>query len=285
MPNPTARPGSLVEPLEPRRLLSFTPFISTVASPLLIGTIPVSSTPQQGVILHEQAGVQFTASVGTFLSAPATNLQASIAWGDGTTSTGAVKPLARVSLAQVRYEVDGTHTYQKPGSFLIKVAVYQPGPTPTSTVRLVTSFFSRALIVGKNVKLDGTLTGKYTLAPTAVTVGAGYVFDGAGTAGDLGIVTAHAFVTTPPFNTTGRATGTLTLTQTGPFANALLNSVTLSLLGPPQASSDGFPATLSYKVISGTGMFAGDTGAGTLAATLNPDGTFTFVLTSISPVV
>jgi hypothetical protein len=288
---------SFVEALESRRLLSFTPFISLGASPSLIGTVPVGTSSSQGVTLQEKAGVQFTASVGTFLTTePQSKLVASIAWGDGTTSKGLIKALPNAGIVPL-YEVDGTHTYKNPGTYVIKVLVVEPAPTPTasttigSPIKLIASWYSRAIVAGKNVLLDGTVQGTYSLAPTAFTLGAGYVFNGSGTAGDLGNVNARGFVIVPgiyPDNTTvtGRAFGTLTLTQVSPLANAVVNSVTLSLIGPPQAATDGFPSTLSYRITSGTGTFAGATGTGTIAVTLNKaDGTFTFVLTSITPVV
>jgi len=288
---------SVVEPLESRRLLSITPILSVGVSPALIGSVPVSTSPTQGVTLHEKAGVSFTAGVGTFTTAaPAEKLIASIAWGDGTTSKGVIVPLPNAGIVPL-YEVDGTHTYQKAGNFLIKVTVVQPGPTPMlptsvgSPIKLIASWYSHAIVVGKNVLLDGTIKGTYSLAPTAFTLGAGYVFNGTGTAGDLGNVNAHGVVFIPAVSPTaasitgGRAFGTLTLTQVGPQASAVVNSVTLSLVGPPQAVTDGFPSTLTYKITGGSGLYAGATGTGTIAATLNSDGTFSFVLTSVTPVV
>jgi hypothetical protein len=196
-----------------------------------------------------------------------------------------LKPVGVVGLDEIRFEVDGTHTYATPGSFAIRVTVIQPGPTPMSPVRLIAVLRDRALVTAaaKNVLLDGTINGKYSLAPTAVSIGAGYVFNGTGTAGDLGAVSAHAFVTIPAFIAPGHATGTMTLTQVGPMANALLNSVTLALTGPPQPASAGFPATLNFTITGGTGQFAGATGAGTIAVTLNSDMTFSFAITSVTP--
>jgi hypothetical protein len=75
--------------------------------------------------------------------------------------------------------------------------------------------------------------------------------------------------------------GTLTLTQTSPSASPVLNSVTLKLIGPIQAGPGTFPTTLTYTIASGTGAFAGATGSGTIAVTLNSDMTFTFVITSL----
>jgi len=295
-----ARSNSFVEVLESRRLLSVTPILVGLPTPLGGTSTPVTVAPVGGLILHEKAGVQFTASLGTFVTiAPATNLHAGISWGDGTSSQGTLKAVGIVGVDEIRFEVDGTHTYANRGAFRIRVTVTQPGPTPTSLVRLVAVLRDRALVTApaKNVLLDGTISGKYLLAPTAAILGGGYVFNGTGTAGDLGAVTARGLVTllgaitspvpvaAPALVTTEQAVGTLTLTQTGPSASAVLNSVTLALTGPAQPAAAGFPATLSFTITGGTGAFAGATGVGTIAATLNSDGTFTFVLTSLVPAV
>jgi hypothetical protein len=281
-----ARSSKLIEALEPRQLLSVAPMlVGAIGSPI-ISTGPVTVAPSQGLTLHEKAGALFTANLGNFVTiAPANRLRASISWGDGTASVGTLKPIGVVGLDEVRLEVDGTHTYAKPGSFPIKVTVVQPGPTPTSLVRLVAMLHDKAIVTAaaKNVSLDGAIAGKYSLAPTSITLGAGYVFNGSGTAGDLGAVSAHGLVTIPVLSATPpHATGTITLTHTGPSASAVLNSVTLAVTGPAQAASAGFPGTLTFTITGGTGAFAGATGAGTIAVTLNNDLTFTFVITSLS---
>src|SRR6185437_6122748 len=122
----------------------------------------VAVAPSQGLTLHEKAGVPFKANLGNFVTiAPATRLRASISWGDGTASVGTLKPIGVVGIDQVRFEVDGTHTYVMSGSFPIKVTVVQPGPTPTSLVRLVATLRDRAIVTApaKNVSLDGTISG------------------------------------------------------------------------------------------------------------------------------
>src|SRR6476660_1384535 len=108
MRRPTRTPGSFIETLESRRLLSTTPLISPVASPSLIGTLPIVTNTNQGVTLHEKAGVPFTASVGTFTtSEPQASLVATIAWGDGTRSRskGVIKALPNAGIVPL-YEVD-----------------------------------------------------------------------------------------------------------------------------------------------------------------------------------
>ena len=210
--------GSVIEVLESRRLLSASP-VAGVATPALFIVGPVVPPTSTTIILHERAGVAFTASLGTFVTiAPATNLQASITWGDGTSSAGTLTPLGVVGLDEVKFEVDGTHTYRKAGRFPIQVTVVQPGPTPTTLVRLIATLHDRALVTEATTLLNGTISGTYSLAPTSVELGGGYVFNGTGTAGDLGAVSAHGLVTLPSLvaTATGQATGTLTLTQTRP---------------------------------------------------------------------
>lgn len=282
-----------IEPLEGRRLLSVSPLLAHVA-PSITPT-PISVSMGQGVTLHEKAGVSFTASVGTFVTlAPGTNLHAYIRWGDGTASQGVVKADGVIGLDQIQFEVDGIHTYRQGGTFPILVTVYQSGPPGSLVpVRLITTIKSTAIVAARNVALDGTITGKYSLAPVAAIYGGGYVFNGTGTAGDLGAVSAHGLVLLgPPGSpvpvaspTPLGASGTLTLTSTGPSASAVLNSVTLSLTAPVATGSttSTFPATLHYTITGGTGRFARATGTGTIAVTLNPDMTFSFVITSDVP--
>ena len=260
---------------------------------VLLGTIhsraivsPAASTG--GVTLYDTAGVPFTASVGTFITiAPATNLKASITWGDGTSSDGALKAIGVVGIDEIKFEVDGAHTYAGAGTYPIHVVVIQPGPTPTSPDRLIATIDSTAIVSRGTLKLDGTIKGTYTLAPTAADIGAMYIFTGSGMAGDMGPVGAEGRVTLPGFITTGQATGTLTLTSAAltPVAG-IPGSVTLTLTGPPEPGFGPFPSMLSYVITGGTGRFAGATGSGTIAVTLDSpavDNGFTFVITSAPP--
>ena len=90
--SPQPRRLPLIEPLEDRRLLSVSPLIVGASPAITLGPTPVTVPMGQGVTLHEQAGVSFTASVGTFVTlAPGTNLHAFIRWGDGTSSQGTLK--------------------------------------------------------------------------------------------------------------------------------------------------------------------------------------------------
>ena len=235
-----------------------------------------------GVTINEAPGVAFTTSVGTFITiAPGTNLHASINWGDGSSSTGTLKSDGVIGLDEIQFEVDGTHTYARVGTYPIVVVVTQSGPPGSATpIRLITTIDSTAIVAASSsVNLNGTITGTFIPAPTAADIGAVYVFNGTGTTGDLGAVTAHATVTVPGFVATGHATGTLTLTRVTSSA-AGAGTVTLALTGPTQAGFGSVPSTLSYVITGGTGVDAGATGSGTIAVTLGPGTAFTFVITS-----
>jgi hypothetical protein len=295
-----------VEPLEGRTLLSaalahpdpsanWHARATAVARPAII-VLPVALAPT-GVTLHEVAGVPFTAPVGSFTAATnATGLHAAIMWGDGTPASDgkivAASPTS--STATTRYSVVGTHIYASAGTFPITAVVTQSLGPPGSAapVRLVAVIHSSAIVTPakSNVKLDGTITGTYSLAPTSVLLGALYLFNGTGPAGDMGPVQATGRVQLPPpilttpqiLTSTGRfATGTLTLTSisASPLPGG---SVTLQLISPsPVASSGPFPKVLNYTVTGGTGAFAGATGSGTIDVALDPTGLkFTFTIHS-----
>ena len=272
------------EPLEDRQLLS------TVAA-VTAGISPVSGVgPTTGIVLHESRGVSFTASLGMFITpAPGTGLQANISWGDDSSSKGVIKPVAPVGIDQIEFEVDGTHAYTQVGTFPIHVVVYKPGPTPTSEVKLIATLNDTAIVTNGNINLTGKITGHYTAAPTAADLGALYLFTGTGSVADMGPVAAKGSLNLPGFMSVGHAMGTLTLTtisatpgSTSPVAGG---SVTLKLTGPAEAGLGPIPSTLDYTVIGGTGKFAGATGSGSIAVTLGTGGSFTFLLTTIVPVV
>ena len=101
------------------------------------GTADVISS-DGAVTLSRSAGVPFTANVGTFSSNLSDQLMtATIDWGDGTTSVGKILALPVASpVAGGRFEVVGSHTYAKTGSYAVNVTVAAspvvdpPTPTP-----------------------------------------------------------------------------------------------------------------------------------------------------------
>jgi hypothetical protein len=255
---------------------------------LLLGTIKskaiVAGDSSGGVTLHEKAGTSFTASVGTFqFPAPGNGLAANISWGDGTTSKGTLVPSGIIGVDVIKYEVDGTHTYAKPGTYAITVTVTRSLGPPGSLapVQLITTINSTADVSAtSSLSLNGTISGTYKLAPVLADIGATYVFTGTGAAGAVGPVALSGSVHLPGFIATGKASGTLTLDDISASA-VKSGSVTLSVTGPTEAGFGPFPGTLSYVITGGTGAFAGATGSGTIAVTLDSAGqTFTFKILS-----
>ena len=103
--------GSFIEMLESRQLLSAAPLQSAVAVAPLLVVGPISAPTGANGTLHEQAGVPFTASLGTFVTlAPAKNLQAAINWGDGTASEGTLIPSGVVGLDELQIR-SGRHAH------------------------------------------------------------------------------------------------------------------------------------------------------------------------------
>ena len=257
------------------------PTSNTVA----LGSIKSSAIAAQanssgGVTIDEVPGVAFTTSVGTFTTlAPGTHLHASINWGDGSTSVGTLKSVSVIGLDEIEFEVDGTHTYAAPGTYPIQVSVTKTF-APATVVQVVANIDSTAVVAAPSpVNLNGTITGTFIPAPTAAAVGATYVFNGTGTTGDLGAVSAHATITIPGLVATTHATGTLTLSRVT-TSSAGAGTVTLALSGPMQSGSSTVPSTLNYTITGGTGVDSGATGSGTIAVTLGPGSAFTFGLTS-----
>jgi hypothetical protein len=265
-----------LERLEDRRLLS--------------GTTPTPG-PTPGVVLHELPMVNFTADLGDFVSiAPGDRLSASINWGDGITSTGLIKADGVVGLDEIKYEVDGNHTYQKAATYPITATVFERGPTGTTYVLLLETFNDTAIVARGNTVLNGSVSGTYVAAPipaaspTSILIGGEYIFTGTGTAGVLGPVSAKGDLILPgPISAAavGRATGTLTLTSIG-TTPAASGSVTLALTGPIEKPGV-IPTTLNYVITGGTGAFAGASGIGTISVVLGSGNTFKFDITSLLP--
>jgi hypothetical protein len=253
---------------------------------LLSTTLPVLPAPGGGgLVFHETPGQQFTADLGTFTSiAPGTSLKASINWGDGTTSAGTIKADHVNGLDTVVFEVDGTHTYAADGNYAITATVTRPGPTPTTLIALIATLHDTAVVSTGNISLNGKITGTYSLAPVNPVLGYTTVFNGTGTAGALGGVSAHGTVFVPVGEFHGQATGSLTLTSVS--ANPVdSGSVTLTLSGPAETAVGpiGVPPTMSYVISSGTGIYADATGSGVIEIKLGTNGRsngFTFTIVS-----
>ena len=274
-----------VQSLEDRRLFSVG---------LSVGPTAVSVTPPV-TVLRETTNAAFTADLGSFTyPAPGTSLSATVSWGDGTTSTGVIKSDGVVGIDEIKFEVDGSHTYTHAGDFPILATVFTPGVTSSGVDHVVTTLHDLAIVTAAttNTPLDGTVSGTYSiLPPTTLGSGAEYLFSGTGTAGVLGPVSATGKVDlSASLNTsataTGLATGTLTLTSAG-TATAAGGSVTLKLTATLPTKPGAFPSLFTYVITSGTGIYAHAAGTGTIAVTLGSStvaNSFEFVIKSSSTV-
>ena len=245
--------------------------LTTIKSTAIVAARPANSSG--GVTINEIAGKKFSANVGSFMYiAPGTGLSATINWGDGNSSAGTLVPSGVVGIDVIKYNVKGTHTYANPGTYPITVTVTHSFPLGGSAIQLVATIHSTSVV---SLPLTGTIKGTYTIPPLMnPEAGQTYVFNGSGTAGALGAVTATGSVHLPGFIANGKAAGTLTLSNS-------LGSVTLTLTGPTQAGFGAFPSTLSFVISSATGAYANDTDAGTIKVTLQQSATgntFKFVL-------
>jgi hypothetical protein len=95
------------------------------------GDVPPQATkPQQvrGSSLTAHARVAFSGPVATVTDedTPAAALSATVNWGDGSTSVGVLTGKGG------RYTVTGRHTYQRVGTYTVKVTVSDPGPLTTA---------------------------------------------------------------------------------------------------------------------------------------------------------
>jgi hypothetical protein len=245
-------PGSGIE--VPTRVLT------TIKSKAIVAARPANSSG--GVSINEVAGKKFTANVGSFMYiAPGTGLSATINWGDGKISSGKLSAAGIVGIDVIKYNIAGTHTYAMPGIYPITVTVTRSFPLAGSAIQLITTIHSTASV---SLPLAGTITGTYTIPPLLnPDAGVTYIFNGSGNAGALGAVTATGSVRLPGFIASGKATGTLTLSNSQ-------GSVSLQLTGPMQAGFGAFPSTLNFVITSATGAYANDGDAGAIKVTLQP---------------
>ncbi len=106
---------------------------------------PVPNSPG-GVTIQEEVGKTFTADLGTFITlAPATNLSATISWGDGTSSKGVLTGIGIVGIDEIKFKVTGTHLYEDAGKYQIHIVVYKPGIS-SAVVQVVTTIDSTAIV-------------------------------------------------------------------------------------------------------------------------------------------
>jgi hypothetical protein len=108
--------------------LILAPPAGSAASVILLGSASGTAdviSSNGAVTLSKSAGIDFAANVGSFSSnLPVSLMTATIDWGDGTTSVGNILALpVATPVAGGRFEVIGSHTYAKTGSYAVNVTV------------------------------------------------------------------------------------------------------------------------------------------------------------------
>jgi len=242
----------------------------TAPAKALLGTIKsqavVAGTSIAAVEIAETANIPFAATVGSVQFAePAQGLSAMINWGDGTTTAATFKPGGSTGL--IRFDVNGAHTFAKPGEYAIRIVVSQKVGSATNQVA---SISSKAVVTS-------VITGTYTVAASNPDAGATYQFNGTGVTGNLPL-TFNGSITLPGFVVTGSAAGKVTLkTSEG--------TVTFTVTAPVEKGFGPFPTNLKFVVSGGTGTYAGSTGSGMIAITLDTSSKrFAFTLEDVTAV-
>jgi hypothetical protein len=134
---------------------------STDPNVFTVGTAPSISAP---------AGTSYSGTVATFTDSdtatPASSLAATIAWGDGTTSTGTVTDVnGAISVA-------GSHTYTMAGTDTVSVTLTDVNGTATATATATASV--AASPSASLAQLPGLFSG-YAVRPTWLVAGVDYV--------------------------------------------------------------------------------------------------------------
>jgi len=134
-----AKPGNyvvtttfIVGPISPMFKLP-----TTVLEKLVDKTVvaPFPSNTSGGVTIDETINKSFTADLGTFtFIAPATNLSATISWGDGTTSKATITSTGVIGLDVIKFKITGTHTYTLAGKFPVHIVVTRPSQTVNGAI-------------------------------------------------------------------------------------------------------------------------------------------------------
>jgi hypothetical protein len=142
-------------------------------SPTGITSFPISATG--GNPLSGTVSTPVTGTVASFTdpdsSDPASDFSSTIAWGDGTSSTGAV------SGGGGTFIVNGSHTYTAPGSYTITVTINRLGSNPSTTTAT------------DSAAIAGAPTPVVTAAPTVGATGAGF----SGSINPSGLLTTAVF--------------------------------------------------------------------------------------------
>ncbi|QOV89037.1 calcium-binding protein [Humisphaera borealis] len=137
------------------------PFPTIFSKAIVEGPAAPQPFKGTGVTLNLTAGASFNGSVGGFELANSPTigaLSASIDWGDGTSSAGTVAKSSGGA-----YLVNGTHIYDRAGTFAIKTTIKSgppigPGPQPLFPSRVLGTIESKAVVTSGTPVDQGTAT-------------------------------------------------------------------------------------------------------------------------------
>lgn len=236
----------------------------------------LSGTPRT---FAASSGVSFTTTVADFsdtlTSAVASDLTATIDWGDATTSAGTV------SGGSGAFQVSGTHTYASPGNYPVMVTLSDDAPgtataTVTSTAQVTT---------GLSVNASGFTTPEGTAFNGQVATFSDS--DTSKTAADFTVAIAWGDGTTSPGTVTGSA-GSFTVTGQHTYADegSFTFTVTVTEIGAggATASSSATATVTETDALAGSPVtftpqagspFTGVVATFTDANTANTAGDFT----------
>jgi hypothetical protein len=217
-------------------LLASVAFLMSVADATAATAPTVTATP---VLATE--GEPFSGQVGSM--SPCTQLDVSsdtvtITWGDGTTSSGALVPIARTC------EVTGAHTYAEEGSYATQVSVdYAGGAAPatgSSTASVADAPISLTSAPGIGSGVVAKLQDAGGLEPAAdylVSINWGDAQVSPGAVDGAGDVTgSHSYASAGTYSVT------VTVTDDGGQSANTTFTVTISLSPSPCAATTANPA-------------------------------------------
>jgi hypothetical protein len=130
------------------------------------------------------------------------------------------------------------------------------GPISASPVAITAPLLEPAATT--TTPLTGTfnVAGKYTQPLANPDTGTHYIFNGTGNKKNLGNFTLTGDVQGPGLIANGHANGYLTITTSK-------GKIILKVQGPPQ--TPGFPPSLFFRIVNGTGSYAHAAGKGHIA--------------------
>lgn len=252
----------------------------TVASTAQISDLDTLSATASPVSGSEAAA--FSGAVATFSdtlpNTPASDFAATIDWGDGTVTAGAVTATAGI------FTISGSHTYLDEGSFTVKSSVQDVGGTASASVQSTASIADADALTATAVSVNAVAGQTFTAAVAtfddvnlaalagdfAATINWG---DSVTTAGVVSGSNGKYTVTgTHAYATEGSDTATVAIADDAPGTATASATATITVSGPPPVVSPtpfggAEQSALSVEVATFT-QPGSSVGAGSYTATI-----------------